>query len=403
MKHIGKALLFFALVGCVSYQARVRQARADLANGQAAAAATFFAEKASQEGNDQLLYLLDYGIALHQAGDLEKSNKILLEADHLAELKDYTSLSREAGSLFTSEALIQYKSERFENILINVYMALNYTLLGDYENALVECRRIDTKIYKQKLENEDERKSFFARYLSAMIWEEQGKWSEAYIDYNNAYKINPNVNYLRKDLIRMAWRAGRSQTLRQWLHEFPHYELKDIKNEMASTGELVFIYQQGWIPRKYPRPENFRFPYLVPQNAAYSQAVVEVDGEKQKPTENLYNVGAEAIRTLDNDFNYLVAKKIIGIVAKQVVADQIRQKNKGLGALALIAMNAADQADLRQWSTLPDSFQMTKVSLPPGSHHVKIWAQGSAGEKLIYDATVTIKKGKKTFISRRTF
>ena len=60
----------------------------------------------------------------------------------------------------------------------------------------------------------------------------------------------------------------------------------------------------------------------------------------------LYRVGDEAIRTLDADYDYLVAKKIIGIVAKEVVADQIRQRDENLGALAAIAMHAMDQADL---------------------------------------------------------
>ena len=80
----------------------------------------------------------------------------------LAEVKDYISLGRQAGSLFLSESLIQYKSERFENLLINAYLALNFTLQGDFENALVECRRIDEKAYKQKLENEDSRKRSLA-------------------------------------------------------------------------------------------------------------------------------------------------------------------------------------------------------------------------------------------------
>ncbi len=396
-------LLVLVIASCATYQSKVEKARDQLSMGSPQMAASLFAEKASEEGKDQLLFMLDYGIALHEAGDLEKSNEILIQADRLAEVKDYTSLSREAGSLFLNEALIQYKSERFENILINTYLALNFTLMGDYENALVECRRIDNKIYKQKLENEDARKSFFARYLSAMIWEAQGKWDSAYIDYKNAYEINPNLSYLGKDLIRSAWRARRQQDLADWKHKYPHFDLSDIKQETRNNGELVFIYQQGWIPRKRPRPENFRFPHLVPQYTGFTEAVVEVDGTRKSTSNMLYDVGREATRTLDNDYAYLVAKKVAGFIAKEIAADQIRQRNEALGALALIAMHVSDQADLRQWSTLPDSFQITKISLPPGSHAIKVYAQGSAGERLIFDSTIEIKKGRKTFISERTF
>ena len=398
--------IFFILifvVGCASYQSKLHEARQALQTDSPSEAASLLAERAGEEGKDQLLFMLDYGIALHEAGDLDKSNKILIEADRLAEVKDYTSISREAGSLFLNESMIQYKSERFENILINTYLALNFTLQGDFENALVECRRIDTKLYKQKLENEDERKSFYARYLSAMIWEAQKNWDSAYIDFKKAHEIKPGLKYLGKDLIRSAWNARRYEDLKKWQREFPQFKLDEIKKESREKGELVFIYQQGWIPRKRQRPENYRFPHLVPEYSGFTQAVVEIDGKKKGPTRMLYDVGQEAIRTLDADYNYLVTKKIIGFVAKEVAADQIRQKNEVLGAIARIAMHVADQADLRQWSTLPDSLQISKHALSPGDHQIRIWAQGSSGEKKIFDGTVTIKKGQKTFVTERTF
>lgn len=403
MRVLLPLFVFSLLVSCVSYQSRVKQARDQLADGQPTEAAAFFAQKAQEEGKDQVLYMLDYGLSLHEAGDLKKSNETLIAVDRLAEVKDYVSLSREAGSLFLNESLIQYKSERFENLLINAYLALNFTLMGDFENALVECRRIEEKAYKQKLENEDKRKIFYARYLSAMIWEAERNWDSAYIDYMNAYKIRSGLEYLKKDLMRAAWRARRFDELKKWQKQFPGFDLNQIKKEAREMGELVFVYQQGWIPRKRPRPENFRFPYLVRQAASLTQARLEINGKKYPGTETLYSVGDEAIRTLNNDYKYLVAKKVAGFIAKEVAADQIRQKNETLGLIAKIAMHAADQADLRQWSTLPDTFQLSKVSLPPGQHNIVIWASGSAGETKVWEGPVQIIKGKKTFITERTF
>ncbi len=396
-------LIFFFIGGCASYQSQVADARRHLSDGQPQTAAEILEAKAQEEGKDQVLYMLDYSLSLHEAGDIKKSKDTLIAVDRLAEVKDYVSLSRQAGSLFLSEGLIQYKSERFENILINAYLALNFTLLGNFESALVECRRLDEKLYKLKLENEDTKKSFYARYLSAMIWEAEKNWDSTYIDYHNAYKIDSSREYLKKDLIRAAWRARRNDDLSKWQKKFPQYKLSDIKKEAAQTGELVFIYQQGWIPRKYPRPENFRFPYMVRQSAGFTSARLEINGQKQEPTEMLFSVGDEAIQTLNNDFKYLVAKKIIGVIAKEVVADQIRQKNEALGALAAIAMHAADQADLRQWSTLPDSFQLSKINLKPGEHDVVVKVMGPAGETQIWQGKVTIKAGQKTFLTKRTF
>lgn len=379
------------------------EARKLLADGQPQSAAAVLESKAQEEGKDQVLYMLDYALVLHQAGDLKKSNDTFIAVDRLAEVKDYVSLSRQAGSLFLSEALVQYKSDRYENILINAYLALNFTLEGKFEEALVECRRLDEKIYQQKLDNEDPRKSFYARYLSAMIWEAEKNWDSAYIDYKNAYDIDASPSYLAQDLIRAAWRARRDDDLKKWLKKYPQLSLPIIQKQALQEGELVFIYQQGFIPRKYPRPENFRFPYLVRQPAGFTSARLEIDGKKHEPTQMLYRIGDEAMNTLDKDFKYLVAKKILGVVAKEVVADQVRQKNEVLGAIAAIALHAADQADLRQWSTLPDSLQLSRISLSQGKHNVVVWANGPAGEVELWRGEIDIQKGKKTFITKRTF
>lgn len=403
MKNFKVLFVVFFIAGCATYQSKVRQARNHLADGESQAAVKILETHANQEGKDQVLYMLDYGLALHEAGDLKKSNETLIAVDRLADVKDYVSLSRQAGSLFLSEALVQYKSERFENLLINAYLALNFTLQNNFESALVECRRIDEKLNKFRLEKEHKGKNYYARYLSAMIWEAEKNWDSAYIDYKNAYNIDSSPSYLREDLIRSAWRARRYTDLKKWQRQFPEVKLAEVKKQARNNGELVFVYQQGWIPRKYPRPENFRFPHLVRQPAGFRKAIVEVDGKKQEPTEMLYRVGDEAIRTLNADYDYLVAKKLLGIIAKEVAADQIRQKNETLGALAAIAMHAADQADLRQWSTLPNSFQLSKVSLKPGKHKVVLYATGPAGESKIWDGEVEIKKGKKTFITKRSF
>lgn len=396
-------LSLFFILGCASYQSKVLEARNSLAGGNAENAATLLKDMASQEGKDQILYMLDYGLALHQLSDFKQSNQTLIEVDRLADFKDYISIGRQAGSLFINESLIPYKSERFENILINTYLALNFTMQNNFESALVECRRIDEKMRKMKLENEDMRKSFYARYLSAMIWEAEKNWDSAYIDYQNAYNIERSRPYLGKDLIRSAWRARRYDALKKWQKQFPQYSLEKIKKETKEEGELVFIYQQGWIPRKYPRPENFRFPYLVPVSSGFTQALVQIKDKRYPATELLYDVGAEAIRTLDNDYAYLVAKKILGVIAKEVAADQIRQKNEALGNIAALVMHMADQADLRQWSTLPNTFQISKISLPPGEHEIAILARGPAGESKIFEGQIKIKKGQKTFLTKRTF
>src|SRR6185503_7847510 len=140
--------------------------------------------KQGENGRDLLLYLLDLGLSLHSAGRYEESNQAFLKADKIAEIKDYTSLSTEGATLLTSENIKDYKGEDFEKVLINTYLAMNYALMGDYENALVEARRVNHKLHLMVSEGQRKYKqNAFARYLSAVLYEAEGEWNDAYIDY----------------------------------------------------------------------------------------------------------------------------------------------------------------------------------------------------------------------------
>jgi hypothetical protein len=90
----------------------------------------------------------------------------------------------EAGTLLTSENIKDYKGEDFENCLINTYLAMNYALMGDVENALVEARRVNHKL--QLMITDGQRKykqNAFASYLSAILYETDG-------DYGNEHRLS---------------------------------------------------------------------------------------------------------------------------------------------------------------------------------------------------------------------
>src|SRR5262249_31158901 len=133
--------------GCGNYTSTTRQAREEFYAGKYTEAAKSLEKGAHEDSLDQLLYLFDRATALHEAGDYEESIKDFALADKLAEIKDYTSISREAATLVTNDKIIQYKGEDFENFLISQYLALNYLYLHKYEDALVECRRVNHKLH----------------------------------------------------------------------------------------------------------------------------------------------------------------------------------------------------------------------------------------------------------------
>ncbi len=391
---------------CASYQTKVETARNDLAAHDAAKAVAALKPLAEQDGKDQLVYLLDYATALQLQGNYKESAKIFGRAEKIADIQDYTSLSREASSLILNAEMVQYKGDDYEKILINSVNAINYLMMNQLDDALVEVRRVNEKLYKFKYEaKRNYEQSAYASYLSAVIWEADGRFDDSYIDYKKAYELVPNYEPLHADLIRAAMRAHRDEDVQKWKKEFPEVQIgSEFKDPKA--GELVLIYQQGWGPRKYPRPGAPRFPKLFPVSSNAKKAELEITGIDKIVTASIYSVQDVGIKTLENDYVGIVAKRLAGVAAKAVLSDQIRQRNPLLGDLAFIALNATDRADLRQWSTLPETFQIARKRLKAGTYKISvrgIYGSGGATGENLPDQEITILPGKKTFITWRSF
>ena len=124
-----------------------------------------------RDDNDRLLYLLDLGLAYHAAGRYNEAIETFLKADQLAEIIDYTSLSQEIGSFVANDNLKRYRGENFEKVLINVYLAMDYSLSGHWDDALVECRRVNQKLDRMIREGGlPYERNGFAKYLSAVLF-----------------------------------------------------------------------------------------------------------------------------------------------------------------------------------------------------------------------------------------
>ncbi|MEK2643856.1 COG3014 family protein [Bdellovibrio sp. BCCA] len=398
--------LFFLLnlLGCATYQSKVQSAREALSRRDFDKALTELKPLAEKENDDQLVYLLDYGVALQVAGKLKESNEIFLKADRLAEMVDYQSVSRIAGSLALNEEMVQYKGDTFEKIFINAYLAMNFLEMGQLDDALVEARRINEKYLKYRA---DEKKAFelnsFSKYLSAVIWEASRNYDDAYIAYNEAYKIDPTISTIHEDLIRSAKLARRMDTYQSWKKQFPEVKEQSSWYE-KNLGELVVIYQQGWGPRKVASPNEYRFPTLMPTYSETQQARVDIE-QKSYLSREVYDVQKAAIETLRDDQGILIAKRIGGIATKAVLSDQVRQKNELLGSLTWIALNVADRADVRQWSTLPQTIQMIRIPLAAGKYKFNIEGLNSSGgytTESLENQEVEIKAGQKKFIVWRS-
>ncbi|MEI7974054.1 MAG: hypothetical protein WCH11_06790, partial [Bdellovibrio sp.] len=325
---------------------------------------------------------LDYATALQIAGEHKKSNEYFLKAEQLVDQLDYVSVSNVALATLGSEDQLQYKGDSYEKVLIPVMMSLNFLMLGDFESALVAVRRVNERVNKiRQTSRQNYELNPFAHQLSALIWESQAQFDNAYIAAEKAYELGARNDLLQKDLVRLARKARRPEAEKKWKELFG----LDLASEELDRkkGDLIFIHQQGWGPRKDFSPDGHQFPILVPARGQTQSLVIKIKHpqgyESQHQPAPVYDLEEEAIRNFRDDYAGLVARRIAARVAKEVVADQIRQRDEVAGSLAWIAMYLSDRADLRQWSFLPQSFQILRLRLPPGTYQLEGEALSSSG------------------------
>jgi hypothetical protein len=394
-----------AAAGCATYQGKVGEARMLIEHRRPAEAAEKLEPLANQEGDDQLVYMLDWATALQLAGQYKESASALNRGEKIADIQDYHSISNIAASLALSEEMVQYKGEDFEKVLINAVNSINYLMMGELDDALVEVRKVNQKLTRYRTEaKRNYEQNPFAYYLSATIWEASHKWDDAFIDYKSAAELVPDFPLIKEDLLRAAMRAQRSDEIAELRRKYPDLKPRPEWKD-PGMGELVFIMQQGWGPRKQPRPGAPRFPKLFPTHSMTQAASLVVNGQAVARTERIYSVQDVAIKTLDDAYAELVAKRVAGVATKAVIADQIRQKNELLGAVAWVALNVADRADLRQWSTLPETFQVARVFLKAGTYNVGasgLFSSGAPDGERMPEQAIKVLPGKKTFVTWRS-
>ena len=371
--------------------------------------------EAQGEGSrDELLYLMDWGLSLHSAGKYEESTKVLLKADAMAEIKDYTSLVNEGATLLTSENLKPYAGEDFEKVLINTYLSMNFALQGDWEGALVEARRVNTKLRMMVTEGKrNYKQNAFARYLSASIYESEGNWNDAYVDYREVYKIEPHIPGLGVDLWRAAKLAGMSEDLEKWDREYglsaeDHEKALIFKNN-REWGEIIVLYENGISPVKRPRPNFASLPEFFPRSnpVSFANVVARPLGgvtlaRYEAKTTVLHDIEKTAIENLDEKYAGMIAKKMAGMVAKEAMAHQLSKKTSPVvGELFRLIAYASDQADCRSWNLLPRDLQVARIPVPGGLYTVRLAPQGGPGDWGVHEKTVEVRAGKKVFVNFR--
>ena len=421
------ALLFS---GCASYSDSFSVIESDMA-AQRFGAALETLERQRHPRRDRLLYLLNKAMLERMNGDYAASNRTFEAAKARMEELRGLSLREQGQSLVINDATRSYAGEEFEQVLVHLYMALNYLQLGERIDARVEALQVDERLREitQRLPENRYTEDALARYLTGMIYEELGERSDAMIAYRKAYEAYRRYgqNYsvavpesLKHDLLRLSQQMGLTEEVRQYKKEF-RIERWMSADELAEQGELIFLLHNGLAPIRrehavtVPDPASGHFvriavPYYETRPTPVDGARVTAGGTSAS-AEVAEDIRAIALKDLETKMPAITARALARAVLKAQMAkaarENARQQNQNNAGAAVAAMAVeiaglvTERADTRSWLTLPARIHLARLPLPPGTYTVKVDLLGDDGQIVSTQeyANMVIHRGAKTWLS----
>jgi hypothetical protein len=441
--------------GCMPYYIRQQEFHTRFQQGRLEEASQVLdkSREASRRRN-RLLFLFNQGVVQHMKGNYAESNRFFEEAHILGE--DFSrNLADEALALLTNPGMLEYRGEDFELLMIHFYKAMNFIQLGNLEAALVECRRMNIKLNalndKHRGQNKYQRDAFIHN-LMGIIYQSAGDYNNAFIAYRNAFEVY-NEDYLRlfgleapvqlqRDIIRTAHLTGFSDQRVYFEGKFglTNSDVLPAENE----GELVFFWQNGLGPVKEQWSINLNmvrgeggvvhfqnedlglsFPFLISSNQAQgnlgdlrfvrvafpryverrpviASATLSGNG-KASSFELAQNINAIAFQSLQDRMLRELSTALLRLALKQAAEKTLRKRNENLGSLFGLVGAMTEQADTRNWQTLPHSIHYTRLVLPQGNNELVLNLYDQAGAlRQEIPITVYIKAGQTSFVNYHT-
>lgn len=413
-------MLLLAVGGCASHSSQFAPIVAELA-GHNVDAALELLDKKEPPKRDRLLWMMNRGMLLRMIGEFDASNQEFAAAKQLVWKLDALSLREQVTALAINDATRSYAGVPYEQVMLNVYSALNYLDLGQPDAARVEVLQVDLRL--AELSDEEVGALFendpLARYLSGMIFEMSGEFSDAMIAYRSAYQAYQQhgerypiavPRQLQIDLLRNSERIGLDDENRRYQEQFGIDSWQDV-DSLQQQGELIFFFHKGLAPVKVENSATFpvaqheqivrvSLPEYLRRKPGFSSARLLIDG-RMIETELVANIEELAVAELAENMPVIVARAIARAVVKFQTTKEVGKHNDLAGIMLNISSVLTERADTRSWLSLPAEIQLARIPLEPGEYDLEVELldmTGRVAERLSYP-TVVLQAGEKTFLS----
>lgn len=394
-----------------------------------------------------LLSYLEKGKLAHLQKDYKLSNELFNKADVLIEDQKKNFGKQVLGAL-TNPEKENYRAEDFEKVSIHYYKALNYIFLRQFDDALVEAKRINLQLQKINDKYPEGKKNrytsdAFALNLQGLLYEATGNLNDAFISYRNAvelYKKNEGVYFgvtiphqLQQDVINTAHKLGFTNEENRYSKEFN----LEFDAELATENNLVVFWENGLVPYKsqtyftftelpgshngfvtitnkelginipIPSSRNSRkgggFSNLSVVNVAFpkyesnvplftrGEIIVEGTQKKSVPLELVQDYDVIAKQTLKDRTFREIGKVAIRLATKKLTENIVAEQNPNLGALVGLFNAITEKTDTRNWQTLPNQIFYARIPVTEANTKVVLKTSSPEGRQVKKELTVSSK------------
>ena len=403
-------------------------------------------DKQYSKSNIKFLYYLNSGLLLSMKGKYEESNAYFEKAYLFGE--DFkVNYAAEIASYFTNPMITAYRGEDHEHLLPLYYKAVNFLKMSKYEEALVECKRLNIRLQqlsdKYKSPHRFQRDAFIHN-LMGIIYQANNDWNNAFIAYRNALEIYREdyatlfgviaPDQLKRDLLVSAWNTGFMEEFNQYKEEFEwpdfvvskpeaelvffwHNGLGPVKDEWSinfminHNSDNLFVFSNEYLPVQFPFSvdnkddrtslsdlEMFRLaiPKYVERPVYFTDAYVEL-------ADSVYNlqlaedINKIAFKSLEERMTLELSKSLLRAALKKAAEHGARKDDKGFGALVGMINAATEKADTRNWQTLPHSILYARVPLKEGKNSIRFVQHTPDGVVDEHDFTYDARRDQTLF------
>lgn len=389
------------LVGCATYGHALRDIDLAVQQGRPGDALSRLESLNGGAGNEAL-YLINKGMLLRLQGDIAGSVAAFEAAKPLVSYLEAASISETAGRLVVAEGTSSYQPRPFERLQLHVMQALNQLELGNWDGARVEALQMDLLLQRVYNGEAPQGGDAFARYLSGIIFEGLNERDQALVSYRkamHAYQASGHVVHLPEDLelrlLMLTEELGLREEYEQYAKRFGAKRVEHAKELAAHDGkELVVIAATGLVPRRYETSAlhqdftsgkfyRISLPALHRRSGSGARAVVLNGTERLGQSQPVESLAVAAERALESEMPGLVARSIARNIAKNRIANEAGRESAGLEILVNFASAVLENADVRSWSTLPESFHLVRVPLSYGSHEALVAEVQDRGGRML--------------------